>query len=83
MNELKEFGCHVDIFDPYADNIEVREEYSLDLIDKIGNGMYHAVVLAVAHSEFSEFPYEDYICEGGIIFDIKGLWSQDSKVNTL
>ena len=33
INELKDFGCNVDVYDPWADKGEVRIEYGLDLVD--------------------------------------------------
>ena len=27
IKELREFGCNVDVYDPWADNIEVKHEY--------------------------------------------------------
>ncbi|MCF6173652.1 MAG: Vi polysaccharide biosynthesis UDP-N-acetylglucosamine C-6 dehydrogenase TviB [Campylobacteraceae bacterium] len=32
IEELKEFGCDVDVYDPWADKEEVKREYNLELI---------------------------------------------------
>ncbi|MBN2782849.1 MAG: Vi polysaccharide biosynthesis UDP-N-acetylglucosamine C-6 dehydrogenase TviB [Campylobacterales bacterium] len=56
IKELQEFGCNIDVYDPWADAKEVKEEYGLELIEnkelKMEN--YDALVLAVAHEEFKK-----------------------------
>ena len=71
--ELKEFGLEVDIYDYEADSTEVKEEYGIDLIDKI-KLKYDGVLLAVAHKKFSKMDIQS-IKKGpeSIIFDIKGF----------
>jgi UDP-N-acetyl-D-galactosamine dehydrogenase len=51
IDSLKDYGCDVDIYDPWADNKEVKEEYGVYLIDN-PNDHYDVSVLAVAHNEF-------------------------------
>ena len=50
--ELKEFGVNVDVYDYEADPVEVREEYGINLIDKI-NTTYSGIMLTVAHKKFA------------------------------
>jgi UDP-N-acetyl-D-galactosamine dehydrogenase len=71
--ELKEFGLEVDIYDYEADSSEVREEYGIDLIEKI-KLKYDGVLLAVAHKNFLKIDIQS-IKKGpeSIIFDIKGF----------
>ncbi len=33
IEKLQEFGCNIDIYDPWADSKEVKHEYGLELID--------------------------------------------------
>ncbi len=35
INELKEFECQVDVFDPWANKAEVKHEYGIDIITDI------------------------------------------------
>ena len=51
IDSLKEYGCNVEIYDPWADKDEVKEEYGVDLIDS-PKEKYDVSVLAVAHNEF-------------------------------
>jgi len=57
IKELQDFGCNVDVYDPWADRNDVKREYDIDLIDngKLEIENYDAVVLAVAHEEFKQF----------------------------
>ena len=74
--ELKEFGVHVDVVDPHASPVEIREEYGFELAPSI-NGPYHAIVVAVNHKEYVQLD-EDYFCSithrGAIFADLKGIF---------
>jgi len=52
VEELRDYGCSVDVHDPWADAEEARHEYGLDLIGTPETGAYDGVVLAVAHDAF-------------------------------
>lgn len=73
IEELQSYGCKLDVFDPWADKEEVKEEYAIDLIDEIKPNSYDAVVLAVAHDEFKIMDIPGFKKEFGIIFDIKAI----------
>jgi UDP-N-acetyl-D-galactosamine dehydrogenase len=78
---LKGFGLVVDIFDPIANANEVKREYGLELIDLDQlSSNYDAVILAVAHSEFKVFKFENIMKERSVIYDVKGLFPR-SKVD--
>ncbi len=78
INELKEFGTDVSVYDPWADPEEVKREYGLSLIDHseliIQN--YDAVVLAVAHDRFKTLDFTTR--EDQVLFDIKSFIDNDS-----
>jgi len=73
IEELKSYGCHVDVCDPWADKEEVKEEYKIDLNDKVESQLYDGIVLAVAHNEFKEMDITRFKKKSGIIFDIKSI----------
>ena len=59
--EMCEFGCNVDIYDPWAIAEEVKHEYNVDIISQFDtNKKYEAVLLAVAHDEFKRFDFEQF-----------------------
>lgn len=74
VQELQDFGCDVDVYDPWADPAEVKHEYSLGLItEKPDYSQYKAVVLAVAHEQFDGLELTN-----PIVFDIKSKLNRDS-----
>ncbi|GGA19824.1 nucleotide sugar dehydrogenase [Neptunicoccus cionae] len=52
--ELQDYGVTVHVHDPWADPEQARAIYGIDLVAAPENGRYDAVVLAVAHDEFSK-----------------------------
>ena len=74
---LMEFGCRVDLLDPYAGAEEVRREYGLDTVrnrfDEIRPEEYDAVVLAVAHRQFLEIDFTRFRRPGCVIYDVKSV----------
>ena len=69
---LEEFGCNVDVYDPWADADEVKAEYDIDLSGDVEmTHNYDAVVLAVAHDRFEELDFAKFSKEELVIYDIK------------
>lgn len=52
VSELKEYGCTVDVYDPWINVAEAEHEYGITPIAILRQGVYDAVVLAVAHQQF-------------------------------
>lgn len=72
--ELKEFGLNVDIYDPWADIAEVKEEYGIDVINHVdSHKVYNAIVVAVAHDQFKTFNFKKHKEHGSTIFDAKNF----------
>lgn len=70
IEELQEFGCNIDIYDPWADTKEVEHEYNLKLIKELDTSKYEAIVLAVAHNEFKELKLKT---DENVVYDIKSI----------
>jgi len=74
INELKDFGVEVDVYDPWASKEEVKHEYGLDLItsdQQLETNNYDAVVLAVAHDEFKDLDITPN--DNQVVYDIKSI----------
>ena len=72
--ELEEFGCQVDIYDPWASAAIVKREYGKDLLASIdADKRYAAVIACVAHDEFKAFDFKRYRDAGAVIFDVKNF----------
>ena len=78
---LKEFGCQVDIFDPWAEPAEIKHEYELSSVRELASlnkGDYDAIVLAVAHREFATLDFQLYKKPHAVVFDIKGILPREA-----
>ncbi len=82
ISELKEFGCDMDIVDPWASPKQVFEEFGLILKPmnelptangKIYIDHWDVVIIAVAHEEFFKFDFSAMMDSRKIIYDVKGM----------
>ena len=73
IEELKEFGCDINIYDPWADKAEVKHEYNLDILSQsqLDWESYDGVVLAVAHNEFKGLDIKP--TDKTVVYDIKSI----------
>lgn len=76
---LKEFGLNVSIYDPWADEAEVSHEYNLVSSQSMPNKKFDALVLAVAHKEFTEINFADILNENHVIYDVKNVLDSNQK----
>ena len=70
IRELEDFDIKVDVFDPWANIEEVKEEYDLELIQELDSAQYEGVILAVAHDEFTESRIKN-LNGNPLIYDVK------------
>ena len=80
VNEFNDYGVSLDIVDPWANGIDVKEEYGMKIKNNVPDLKYDAVVLAVAHNQFLEINLENYTLEKSVIFDIKSFLPDSSKI---
>ena len=75
-NELKGFGMEPSVYDPHADNDEVKKEFGLNLISDVKK--YHAIILAVAHEEFLTLDISNLKNnQKTIVYDLKAVLDHD------
>ncbi len=72
VKELEQFGCQVDIYDPWANASDVKHEYGREIVPTFNMSDYKAVVLAVAHNEFKQIDFSSRN-SNTILYDIKSL----------
>ena len=70
--ELQSYNVNVDVYDPWADSNEVKDEFGFELVEK-PNRKYHSIILTVAHKEFLNRELRSNLVEGGILYDVKGI----------
>jgi UDP-N-acetyl-D-galactosamine dehydrogenase len=73
VNALKSYGTNVTIFDPWANEEEVMNEYGLDSTKELPKAKFDAVVLTVAHNEFKDLDFSVVKNEKSVIYDVKGV----------
>lgn len=72
--ELCDYGVEVDVYDPWADYDEVKDEYGISTIKEFPEkDGYQAVVLAVGHREFLTVDLKKHRKEEAVIYDVKGI----------
>lgn len=80
INELREYGIEPVVCDPCADSDEAERLYGISLVnpDKVENA--DAVIVTVAHKEFSEMEvlkFDSMYREGQrIMIDVKGIYDK-------
>ncbi len=72
VKELEQFGCLVDIYDPWANAAEVKHEYGRDMVSTYSIVDYEAVVLAVAHDKFKSIDFSKRN-DNTVLYDIKSI----------
>ena len=78
VRELGNYGADVDVYDPWIDSREATHEYGIRPIKRLKDGVYDAVVLAVAHKQFREMGITSVrkSCKKThVVYDIKYLFS--------
>ena len=81
-NELGSYGLNVDVFDPWANAEEVKDEFSIELIQELKIN-YSLIVLAVSHSEFSEMNVQNQLIDNGVVYDVKSFLPKDMVTSRL
>ncbi len=79
INEFKEYGAQVDIYDPVAHKDEVAQQFRIDLIDQLNNAKYNAIVLLVAHHQFKTLDMDSLkLNQQSVIYDIQGILPKEA-----
>jgi UDP-N-acetyl-D-galactosamine dehydrogenase len=75
-NELISYQVNVDVYDPWANPHEVEHEYKIASTQSLPNKQYDAVILSVAHKEFSTVSISSIIKSKSVVFDVKAVLSK-------
>jgi UDP-N-acetyl-D-galactosamine dehydrogenase len=78
IEELKSYGCNIDVYDPWVDPTEEKQHYKHGIISNPfeSDKKYDSIVVAVAHKQFIELSEDDYKLisnDTPVIMDIKGI----------
>ena len=82
IEALQDYSLEVVTYDPWANPAEVQHEYgitSYNSLDDVHNFIasqlhsFDAIILTVAHKEFADLDLNQFLKEGGVIYDVKGI----------
>lgn len=76
--ELESFGTSVDLYDPWADSVEVQHEYGIDILKDLPSQKYDAVVLTVSHKEYLSLDISKLLNSPGVLYDVKSILPKES-----
>ncbi|MDY6457679.1 Vi polysaccharide biosynthesis UDP-N-acetylglucosamine C-6 dehydrogenase TviB [Acinetobacter faecalis] len=82
VKELQEYHIDVDIYDPWVNADEAEHEYGIRTIEALQNGIYDAVILAVAHEQFVALGAEKIRAlgkESHVLYDLKYVLPQTAS----
>jgi UDP-N-acetyl-D-galactosamine dehydrogenase len=83
IEEMKEYGINIDVYDPWIDPEEEHKYYHHGFINNPfeADVKYDAIIVAVAHKQFKILELEDYqkiSKQTPIIIDVKGIVTNPS-----
>jgi UDP-N-acetyl-D-galactosamine dehydrogenase len=82
INELKEYSVQVDVFDPWVNAEDVRQEYGISPVSSPQQQTYDGIILAVAHRQFRAMGATAIRALGKaehVIFDLKYLLDREES----
>ena len=79
VRELGEYEIEVDVHEPWADPAEAAQEYGVAPVAELRQGVYDAIVVAVAHAQFQEMGPDAIRAlgkPGAVLYDVKAIFPQ-------
>jgi UDP-N-acetyl-D-galactosamine dehydrogenase len=76
IEELQSHNVKVDIYDPWVDPLEAEREYDVKPIERPEQGVYDAIVVAVAHQQFCDMGADAIRAFGkkdSVVYDVKHI----------
>lgn len=70
---LVDYGISVSIYDPWANPVEVKHEYGLEIVTDLPSLRFDSVVLGVAHKEFNSMDFDSIRKQNSVLYDVKGI----------
>jgi len=79
IRELDSYNIKLTIYDPWAKMEDVTKEYGIDIITSLPEEtvLYDSIVLAVAHRNFLDINWKNWLKPNGIIYDVKGCLDKE------
>ena len=71
--ELITYGVNVDVDDPWANKNDVMDEYGIELTETPNLQQYQAIILTVAHKEYTHLKIDELDKNNLVVFDTKSV----------
>lgn len=82
IDELKEYQCCVDVYDPWVSSTEAKIEYDISLLEYPNNNTYDAIIMAVGHQQFKDMGPQTIRSFGKmshVIYDLKYIFAKNES----
>lgn len=79
VHALSSYHANIDVYDPWMDAQEAQQEYAINTIDTLPEKHYDAIIIAVAHQQFTQLGIAKIRALGKnqhILFDVKHVFSK-------
>ncbi|MDP9041726.1 MAG: nucleotide sugar dehydrogenase [Bacteroidota bacterium] len=75
IKELESYQVRISIFDPWVDPALALSEYGITILNTLvpQSEKYDAIVLSVAHNEFSKLNIGELVNKNSVIYDVKSI----------
>ncbi len=85
FNELQDLEIKADIYDPYANKEDSKKYYNVNILDKIPDKKFDAIIVAVKHDCFkNDFEKLDNLFDGeGVFIDVKSMFLEKEFPNNI
>ena len=80
---LNEYGTNITVYDPWANEEEVKHEYGLKSTRTLPNKKFDGIVLTVAHNEFKTLNFSSLKKEKSVVYDVKNTLSDKIRDKNL
>ena len=74
--ELVSYGVKVDVNDPWANKNDVMNEYGIELTETLNLEQYQAIILTVAHQEYTHLKIDELNRDNIVVFDTKSVFDK-------
>lgn len=80
IKALEDYGIKVTVHDPWANPVEVEDEYGLKCLSEMpADARFDSVVLGVAHEEFKSLDLDQFKKVTAVVYDVKGVLGTKSN----
>ena len=75
---LCSYSSRITVLDPWVDGQQAYSEYGIEVVDSIkAEDRYDAAIMAVAHRQFLDVDWRQYVPQPGVLYDVKGVLPRD------